>query len=61
MVIELHGDELRLRSRQAAIKRVQAMVRKWIPDDGRSLEPTVLTTDRAWRDLDVGVAIEIIR
>ena len=28
MVIELQGDELRLRSRQDAIKRVQAIVRK---------------------------------
>jgi PIN domain nuclease of toxin-antitoxin system len=27
----------------------------------RALGAAVLTTDRAWRDLDVGVAIEVIR
>ena len=33
MVIELKDGELRLRSLDAAIKRVQAMVRKYIPDE----------------------------
>jgi AbrB family looped-hinge helix DNA binding protein len=46
MVIELDGDELRLRSRQAAIKRVQAMVRKYIPDDRRSLADELIAERR---------------
>jgi bifunctional DNA-binding transcriptional regulator/antitoxin component of YhaV-PrlF toxin-antitoxin module len=46
MVIELGDDELRLRSRQAAIKRVQALVRKYIPDDGRSLADELIAERR---------------
>jgi bifunctional DNA-binding transcriptional regulator/antitoxin component of YhaV-PrlF toxin-antitoxin module len=46
VVIELAGDELRLRSRQSAIKRVQAMVRKYIPDDGRSLADELIAERR---------------
>ena len=47
MVIELTGDELRLRSRRAAIKRVQAMVRQYIPDDKRSLADELIAERRA--------------
>ena len=46
MVIELNGDELRLRSRQAAIKRVQAMVRKYVPDASRSLADELIAERR---------------
>jgi AbrB family looped-hinge helix DNA binding protein len=46
MVIELADDELRLRSRQSAIKQVQAMVRKYIPDDGRSLADELIAERR---------------
>ena len=46
VVIELKGDELRLRSRQAAIKRVQAMVRKYIPDESRSLADELIAERR---------------
>lgn len=46
MVIELKGDELRLRSRQAAIKRVQAMVCEHIPDDRRSLADELIAERR---------------
>jgi hypothetical protein len=46
MVIELKGEELRLRSRQAAIKRVQAMVRKYLPDEGRSLADELIAERR---------------
>ena len=46
MVIELDGEELRLRSRQAAIKRVQAMVRKYIPDESRSLADELIAERR---------------
>ena len=46
MVIELNGDELRLRSRQAAIKRVQDMVRKYIPDASRSLADELIAERR---------------
>jgi AbrB family looped-hinge helix DNA binding protein len=46
MVIELNGDELRLRSRQPAIRRVQALVRKYIPDDGRSLADELIAERR---------------
>lgn len=46
MVIELEGDELRLRSRQAAIKRVQAMVRKYIADPSRSLADELIAERR---------------
>jgi AbrB family looped-hinge helix DNA binding protein len=33
MVIELDGDELRLRSQKAMIKRIQAIVRKYVPPE----------------------------
>jgi AbrB family looped-hinge helix DNA binding protein len=46
VVIELKGDELRLRSRQAAIKKVQAMVRKHIPDESRSLADELIAERR---------------
>ena len=46
MVMELQDDELRLRSRQAAIKRVQAMVRKYIPDEKRSLADELIAERR---------------
>jgi AbrB family looped-hinge helix DNA binding protein len=46
MVIELKEDELRLRSRQAAIKKVQAMVRKHIPDESRSLADELIAERR---------------
>jgi hypothetical protein len=46
MIIELNDDELRLRSRQAAIKKVQALVRKYIPDDGRSLADELIAERR---------------
>jgi AbrB family looped-hinge helix DNA binding protein len=46
MVIELKGDELRLRSRQAAIKKVQAMLRKHIPDESRSLADELIAERR---------------
>jgi AbrB family looped-hinge helix DNA binding protein len=46
MIIELEDDELRLRSRQAAIKKVQAMVRKHLPDDGRSLADELIAERR---------------
>ena len=46
MVIELQGEELRLRSRQDAIKRVQAMVRKYIPDENRSLADELIAERR---------------
>ena len=46
MVIELQGDELRLRSRQDAIKRVQAIVRKHIPDENRSLADELIAERR---------------
>ncbi len=46
MVIELKGEELRLRSRQAAIKRVQAMVRKYLPDESRSLADELIAERR---------------
>jgi AbrB family looped-hinge helix DNA binding protein len=46
VVIELKGDELRLRSRQAAIKKVQAMVRKRIPDETRSLADELIAERR---------------
>ena len=46
VVIELKGDELRLRSRQAAIKKVQAMVRKCLPADGRSLADELIAERR---------------
>jgi AbrB family looped-hinge helix DNA binding protein len=47
MVIELKDDELRLRSRHAAIKKVQAMVRKHIPGEGRSLADELIAERRA--------------
>ena len=46
MVIELQGEELRLRSRQDAIKRVQAIVRKYIPDENRSLADELIAERR---------------
>lgn len=46
MVMELKDDELRLRSRRAAIKRVQAMVRKYIPDEKRSLADELIAERR---------------
>ena len=46
VVIELKDDELRLRSRQAAIKKVQAMVRKCLPADGRSLADELIAERR---------------
>jgi len=46
VVIELKDDELRLRSRQAAIKKVQAMVRNCLPDDGRSLADELIAERR---------------
>jgi hypothetical protein len=46
MVIELQGEELRLRSRQDAIKRVQVMVRKHIPDENRSLADELIAERR---------------
>jgi AbrB family looped-hinge helix DNA binding protein len=46
MVIELQGDELRLRSSQDAIKRVQAIVRKHIPDENRSLADELIAERR---------------
>jgi AbrB family looped-hinge helix DNA binding protein len=46
VVIELKDDELRLRSGQAAIRKVQAMVREYVPDDGRSLADELITDRR---------------
>ena len=46
MLIQLKGEELRLRSRQAAIKRVQAMVRKYLPDESRSLADELIAERR---------------
>jgi bifunctional DNA-binding transcriptional regulator/antitoxin component of YhaV-PrlF toxin-antitoxin module len=46
MVIELQGEELRLCSRQAAIKRVQALVRKYLPDESRSLADELIAERR---------------
>ena len=46
VVIELQGDELRLRSRRAAIKKVQARVRKYIPDPSRSLADELIAERR---------------
>ena len=37
VVIELQDDELRVRSRRAAIRKLQALVRQYIPDESRSL------------------------
>ena len=45
-MIELMGDELRLRSRQAAIRKVQAMVRRLIPDESRSLADELIAERR---------------
>ena len=39
-------DELRLRSRQDAIKRVLAIVRKYIPDANRSLADELIAERR---------------
>ena len=46
MLIQLKGEDLRLRSRQAAIKRVQAMVRKYLPDESRSLADELISERR---------------
>ena len=46
VVIELRDGELRLRSLDAAIKRVQAMVRKYIPDENRSLADELIAERR---------------
>ena len=46
VVLELQGDELRLRSRQATIKKVQAMVRKHIPGGSRSLADELIAERR---------------
>jgi AbrB family looped-hinge helix DNA binding protein len=46
ILIQLKGEELRLRSRQAAIKRVQAMVRKYLPDESRSLADELIAERR---------------
>ena len=46
MLIELRDDGLRLRSRQAAIRKVQAMVRQYIPDRGRSLADELIAERR---------------
>jgi AbrB family looped-hinge helix DNA binding protein len=46
MLIQLKGEELRLRSRQAAIRRVQAMVRKYLPDESRSLADELIAERR---------------
>jgi AbrB family looped-hinge helix DNA binding protein len=46
VVIELRDDELRLRSRQAAIKKVQAMVRQYAPDESRSLADELIAERR---------------
>jgi AbrB family looped-hinge helix DNA binding protein len=46
VVIELRDDELRLRSRQAAIKKVQAMVRQYVPDESRSLADELIAERR---------------
>ena len=46
LIIKLEDDELRLRSRQAAIRKVQAMVRKYLPDDGRSLADELIAERR---------------
>ena len=46
MMIELNGDELRLRSKQAVIKAVQAMVQKYIPDESRSLADELIAERR---------------
>lgn len=46
LVIELKDDELRLRSRTATIKKVQAMVRQYIPDDGRLLSEELIAERR---------------
>lgn len=46
VVIDLKDNELRLRSRQAAIKQVQAAVRKYIPDESRSLADELIAERR---------------
>jgi AbrB family looped-hinge helix DNA binding protein len=46
LILELRGDELRLRSRRAAIRKVQAMVRKYIPDESRSLADELIAERR---------------
>lgn len=46
VVIELTEGELRLRSLDATIRKVQAMVRRYIPDDGRSLADELIAERR---------------
>ena len=46
VVIELQGDELRLRPRRAAITKVQALVRQYIPDESRSLADELIAERR---------------
>ena len=46
MVVELRDGELRLRSLDTAIKRVLAMVRKYIPDEARSLADELIAERR---------------
>lgn len=43
---ERDGNGLRLRSRKAAIRRIQALVRKYIPDDDRSLADELIEERR---------------
>ena len=46
VVIELQEDELRLRSRRAAIRKVRALVRRHIPDESRSLADELIAERR---------------
>jgi bifunctional DNA-binding transcriptional regulator/antitoxin component of YhaV-PrlF toxin-antitoxin module len=46
VVIERQGDELRLLSPRAAIRKVQAMVRQCIPGESRSLADVLIAERR---------------
>jgi bifunctional DNA-binding transcriptional regulator/antitoxin component of YhaV-PrlF toxin-antitoxin module len=46
VVIELKEGELRLRSLEATIRKVQDMVRQYIPDSGRSLADELIAERR---------------
>ncbi len=46
VVIELKEGELRLRSRKAAIRHAQGLIRKYIPGDERSLVDELIAERR---------------
>jgi len=64
VIMEMHGDELRVRPAKSALKRLREKLREAAPQGVSVVDELIAErrrTDRAWANLSIDVTIQVVR